>query len=55
MVGDADFLNIRYVATRQRPRHTPSNITFMMNVLDWLGYEEDLVALRGKRYDADPD
>ena len=49
VVGDADFLNIQYVGTNRRPRHTPSNLTFLMNTLDWLAEDEDLIEVRAKR------
>lgn len=49
VVGDSDFLNIQYVGSNRRPRHTPSNLTFMMNTLDWLAEDEDLFEIRAKR------
>lgn len=49
VVGDADFLNIAYVGSNRRPRHSASNLTFMMNALDWLAEDEDLIEIRAKR------
>jgi ABC-type uncharacterized transport system involved in gliding motility auxiliary subunit len=49
VVGDADFLAIQYVGSNRRPQHTPSNLTFMMNALDWLAEDADLIEVRAKR------
>lgn len=49
VVGDADFLRIEYVGSQRRPQHTPSNLTFMMNTLDWLAEDADLIEVRAKR------
>lgn len=49
VVGDADFMNIQYVGSQRRPRHAPSNLTFLMNTLDWLAEDEDLIEIRAKR------
>lgn len=49
VVGDADFLDIQFVGSNRRPQHTPSNLTFMMNTLDWLAEDEDLIEIRAKR------
>jgi ABC-type uncharacterized transport system involved in gliding motility auxiliary subunit len=49
VVGDADFLQPQWVGSQRRPRHAPSNLTFMMNALDWLAEDEDLIEVRAKR------
>lgn len=49
VVGDADFLQPVWVGSQRRPRFTQSNITFMMNTLDWLAEDEDLIEVRAKR------
>jgi gliding-associated putative ABC transporter substrate-binding component GldG len=49
VVGDADFLRIEYVGSNRRPEHSPANLTFMMNTLDWLAEDEDLIEIRAKR------
>jgi ABC-type uncharacterized transport system involved in gliding motility auxiliary subunit len=49
VVGDADFLRPQFVGSQRRPRHAPSNITFLMNILDWLAEDEDLIEVRAKR------
>ena len=49
VVGDADFLQPIWVGSQRRPRHSPANITFMMNTLDWLAEDEDLIEVRAKR------
>ncbi len=49
VVGDADFLQPVWVGSQRRPRFTQSNITFMMNALDWIAEDEDLIEVRAKR------
>ena len=49
VVGDSDFLRPVFVGSQRRPQHAPSNLTFMMNALDWLAEDEDLIEIRAKR------
>jgi ABC-type uncharacterized transport system involved in gliding motility auxiliary subunit len=49
VVGDADFFRPIFVGSQRRPQHAPSNVTFLMNALDWLAEDQDLIEVRAKR------